>query len=152
HAGTGHFPLDREIPLLVLRIVVLRRRRTGALSEEPGCVAARRRGQTYRPRILPRRELGAAAVEAPLDRGLGESKSAADLALHGVARDYVEKTVGSADRGPVVECVRDSKARLNVVPVAIVQGALVFIGEAHGALQPVAEEGLQRGIVGDNRG
>src|SRR5207245_2607312 len=72
HPVARNLPLDREVPLLVLRVVVLGGGRAGAETQEPQRIAAWRIRQAHRPRILERGVLCSAAIQAPLNAGIGE--------------------------------------------------------------------------------
>src|SRR5262249_35665240 len=96
-------PLDGEVPLLILRIVVLGQRRAGAQSQEEIRVTARGIGEAVGERIVETGVRGPVAIEAPLNGGIGETERRADLPFHGMPGNDVEEAIGSADGGLIVE-------------------------------------------------
>src|SRR5882724_5340116 len=85
HAVTRHFALDGQVPLLVLRIVVLGRGSARAASEERTRVAPRGEGQAYRERIVDGGVLRTPAIQRPRNAGVGEAESRSYLAFDRVA-------------------------------------------------------------------
>ena len=152
HTVARHFPLDREGPLLVLRVVVSRQRRSRAASQERKCVPARGIGQTHRKWIAECRVLCPPAVERPRNARVREAERRPDLAFYRVAGHHVEEAPGGPDRGLAIQRVGEADPRLPVVVVALVRRAVVAVREPHQPVQPAREERLELRVVGERRG
>ena len=150
HALTRHLPLDREVPLLILGVVVFRLGRAGTPAQESAGIAAHRVRQTQRPWVGKRRKLRAAAVQAPWNGGIGEAERRSDLAFDRVPRSRIENPVRRPNRGLAVQGIREAEPRLDVVPVTVVRRAAVGVGEPHQSLH-IGIKRLQRRYIRQGR-
>ena len=135
HPVPRHLPLDREVPHLILRVVVLPEVRSGVQAEKCQRIPAWRISQPHRPRVVERGELREISVAAPLDTGIHQAKGRSHFALDCVTGRGIEETISRADRRLVVQSIREPDARLNVVIVAVERALVGVIDELHYAIQ-----------------